>query len=939
MLVARAQLLEREFEIAELTGALDAAAAGSGRAVVLSALAGMGKSALLAAVGTEAASRGFHVLRARGIEVERDVPLGLAGQLFDSLRQTLPPDRRADISELLTTRRPDGGDVAARVGPPGGALHRMYWFLADLSDARPVALLVDDVHWGDEASLAFLAFLVPRLDDVSVTLVMATRPEEADRDRAIAALTADRAATALTLRRLSPAAVVAMIEARLGRSPSEQFAAVCTELTGGNPFYIHELCGAIRTAGIEPADGNAAIVRTLTVDTVGRAVLRRVVEASPGALAMARSLAVLGERTELRLVAALAGLDQDAATSSVAALARADVFADERPLRFVHPIVRAAIAADPTAAEQAAAQGRAARLLSADGAPPEQIAGHLLLAEPLADGWVVDELQAAAQVALQRGAPAIATRYLRRALEEPAGDVAWSIMQELGAAEFRSGDTAALGHLEQALAAAPDARTRAATARELATVAATAGNVEQALAVLTASREELSDEDHDVALGVSADISGLALLGSSSTSAMMSQLLRYQDAPGATQAERQLLANLSIWLAATGAASAPRCGEIALRAVGGAESLSDVESPSFHEAAFVLIAADRFAQARASLDTALVTAQRQGSVVAFAAVSMMRSLLAYRVGDLSVAESEARASIGSMREQGWPALPIAGGFLVDALIERGALSEAQQVLDEFEVGLRAVLDMPLLAAQARLHLAAGESARGIEGLLELAKHAAGGVTVHSVGAPTIRTYVAPPLAALGRRDEAAVLIAEELEYAERWGAKRGIGMALHSSGLVLEGDQGRERLEQAVSTLRETDARLEYARALVDLGGAIRRSGGASAARDWLRQGLAIAHQCGADALETRATEELSATGARRVNRTMLSGIDALTASEKRIAAMAAEGRTNREIAQALFVSRKTVEMHLSRAFRKLGVAVRAELGAALATGRSPADA
>jgi DNA-binding CsgD family transcriptional regulator len=237
---------------------------------------------------------------------------------------------------------------------------------------------------------------------------------------------------------------------------------------------------------------------------------------------------------------------------------------------------------------------------------------------------------------------------------------------------------------------------------------------------------------------------------------------------------------------------------------------------------------------------------------------------------------------------------------------------------------------PVLAARGRLRIAAGDVAAGVEDLLEWGKRSDRGENLGSAGTPTFRTYAAPALASLGEKTEARRLSAEELGLARRWGARRGVGMALHAAGLVEPAEKGRALLAQAVETLRHTDAHLEHARALVDLGAALRRSGRASDARAPLREGMDLAHRCGAAPLTARAHDELAASGVRRRPRAMLRGVEALTPSERRIAQLAAGGRTNREIAQSLFITRKTVEMHLHNAYRKLDISSRAELPDAL---------
>lgn len=179
---------------------------------------------------------------------------------------------------------------------------------------------------------------------------------------------------------------------------------------------------------------------------------------------------------------------------------------------------------------------------------------------------------------------------------------------------------------------------------------------------------------------------------------------------------------------------------------------------------------------------------------------------------------------------------------------------------------------------------------------------------------------------LGRDDDARRLAEEAVDEARRWAAPRALGLALRATGLIT----GRDGpLREAVAVLAPTAARLEHARALVDLGAVLRRDNRRSTARDELARGRELAATCGADALAEQARDELVAAGARP--RTVaISGPAALTASERRVAELAADGLSNRAVAQALFVSTKTIETHLGHAYRKLGVTGRDELAGAL---------
>jgi DNA-binding CsgD family transcriptional regulator len=185
------------------------------------------------------------------------------------------------------------------------------------------------------------------------------------------------------------------------------------------------------------------------------------------------------------------------------------------------------------------------------------------------------------------------------------------------------------------------------------------------------------------------------------------------------------------------------------------------------------------------------------------------------------------------------------------------------------------------------------------------------------------------LAALGRNEEALRLADEELRLARFLGAPRAIGIALRARGLIAEGDQRDELLREAVAVLAGSGAALEHARALCDLGAALRRAGRRKEAREPLGEALELAHRCGALSLEERARVELLAAGARP-RRPLRTGVDALTPSERRIAEMAASGMSNPEIAQALFLTIKTIEGHLSGVYRKLDVRSRTDLARTL---------
>jgi DNA-binding CsgD family transcriptional regulator len=194
---------------------------------------------------------------------------------------------------------------------------------------------------------------------------------------------------------------------------------------------------------------------------------------------------------------------------------------------------------------------------------------------------------------------------------------------------------------------------------------------------------------------------------------------------------------------------------------------------------------------------------------------------------------------------------------------------------------------------------------------------------------TWRADAAPLLAALGRHEEARALAWEELERCRAFGAPVPLGAALRTLGLVEPGDSGIGPLEQAVTILASSPARLEHALALLELGAAFRRAGRRVEAREPLREALELARACGAGAVAARAHDELVTAGARP-RRDPIESRSNLTASELRVARLAAEGTTNREIAQALFLTENTIETHLRSVFRKLDIHSRSQLARAL---------
>jgi DNA-binding CsgD family transcriptional regulator len=326
-------------------------------------------------------------------------------------------------------------------------------------------------------------------------------------------------------------------------------------------------------------------------------------------------------------------------------------------------------------------------------------------------------------------------------------------------------------------------------------------------------------------------------------------------------------------------------------------------------------------------------ARRQGNLHAFALGSWYLADVNLRAGDLGASEADARQALRVL--SGFEYIHgYAVGHLVTVLLERGALREAADRLhtsDLPDAPPYANAHLGALAARARLSAARADWRQALDDWLAIGDRRLADGRIN----PSLelwRSSAAQCHLALGDRGAARGLADEELQLARAFGAPRALGRALRVAGLVEGGQAGMALLREAVEVLGESPVRLEHARALVDWGAALRRAGKrGEPARAPLREALDIATRCGAVSVAEQARAELLAAGAKP-RRTALRGAAALTPSERRVAELATEGLTNREIAQTLFITIKTVEDHLRNTYRKLEVAGKGDLAGAMAS-------
>jgi DNA-binding CsgD family transcriptional regulator/tetratricopeptide (TPR) repeat protein len=934
------ELLERHTELAAIDAVI---AAPGGRLLAIEGPPGIGKTSLVVEAKARAQEAGARVVGARGSELERAFAFGVVRQLFEPFLARLPEEERAELlgdAAALAAPVFDPAQLAApsAVDAPLAALHGLYWLAANVAARRSLLLAVDDLHWCDVPSLRWLAYLLPRMEGLSLVLVVGLRPGEPGEDPdLVTQIVSDQLATVIRPAPLSADAAARLVRETLSPDADDAFCAACHQETGGNPQLLRELVHEVAAEGLAPIEVSVRRMRELEVRAGSRVVSARLSRLPPEATKLAQAVALLGDDADPRQAAALASVDEQAASVAAATLARADVLRPQPPFGFVHPLMRDAVYETLLPIDRDMGHARAARLLGDVGADPERVAAHLLLVPPAADSRVVSTLREAARRAGARGASDSAVAYLRRALAEPPPDADRAeLLLELGSAEALVSGEAAAEHLHEAHALIDDPVRRAETALLLGRQLFFLLRVEEADAVFTGALDELAGADVELERLLEAWLINNDLFVPSLHPNAFERLERFRSRAGdATAGEKLLLSLLALhdaWAGAPAAVTVP----LARRALAGG-TLLRVET-AFAIPCIVLARADRD-EVLAVYEDALAEAHRRGSTSAFAVAKVFRAQTFVWRGDLGEAEAEAREAFAAGETWATSArfFGYSLAFLADALMEQGKLDDAAAALAR--AGTReSFLDSAgivyLPDSRARLRMLRGDLAAGLEETLEAGRRfeAVGG---RNPAFLAWRSQAALALLQLGEQDEARRLAGEELELARTWGTPRALGAALRVAGLVEGGQQGLSLLEEAVEVLAESPAKLEHAKARTELGAALRRANRRSEAREQLRQAVELATICGAVPLAARAETELLATGARP-RRIALSGVESLTPSERRVAQMAAGGPTNREIAQALFVTPKTVEVHLSSVYRKLEIRSRSQLPAALA---EPANA
>jgi DNA-binding CsgD family transcriptional regulator len=887
--------------------AIDQAAAGNGRVLVVEGTPGVGKSSLLAEAMHEARGRGLQVGMTRACADDR--------HLRDATRE---PSR-----------------VNAENGPGSSVQERIGWLLSDRESRAPRALFLDDAHRADEGSLRSLLELAKHSRARPVLLVVTLRPHvlEDGQRRTVEDLCELKHTLRLTLRPLRREHADRLVYAALPDA-TPAFCDECAELSGGNPFLLNELITWISANRLEPVAG--APSRALPAAphrAIRQFVAAQLEEVGPEAATVATAAAMRESKLSVEEATRVSGLDRERGLEAVNRLLQSGLIVGSEPISFASPITGQCLRAQAPHGFAAELRRREADQNDEDRSAPIATPLHLLLAPPSGDPRVVEQLVEFADDKVAGGNPREATVFIRRALAERADGehTKADLLARLGHADLLQGRKGSTASLVAAVASLESVDHRAEALFKLGLAHVAAGSPYDASLAFDAARN-VGAADDQLRARAEATSAFAGLLVPENRPAAVAHIDRLVAAADLTDrpcgAEALLAA---AWHELCRGAPAEKVVRLTGRAL---ELKSRDDSASLGAyfdtaAAAVLAFADDFARAERLCDEARAVAQVTGSLLAERNLDVAQALALLLVGGLADAARYSRRLLTQTDDIAQFPIPGAATILAHALLEQDDGAEADAVLAEASGAATTELQhLFLRQATACVCLERGELARALDAVQD-AQYLAEGLGIVNPAVVPWQPLAALCYAASGDRRRAQEHAAEAAEIAASFGAPRAIARTLRIQARVEGPPTELELLERACAAVESSGAALERAKAHVEYGAALHRSGHSRAARSWLSRGVDLADKLGAQRVARIGVGALVAAGGRP-RRVRVTGRDALTPAERGVVDLASSGLSNPEIAETLVIARKTVEWHLGKAFGKLGVSSRQALAGAL---------
>ncbi|WP_079054563.1 helix-turn-helix transcriptional regulator, partial [Streptomyces graminilatus] len=854
-------------------------------------------------------------------------------------------------------------------GSPSGTLSgslspaaRLWRSLRAYAAEGPVLVAVDDVHLADEDSRCWLTEAARRVDRLPVLLVVTERSQY-DVDQPSAGLVHTLSPALVrthTLAPLSREAAAELVRSAVGEDVPEKWVADYVRAGAGNPLLLRALLEDLNAGTAAPA----ALPETCAALYPGAypAAVSWWLECAGAATAeAARVFAALDELPDgadvdlFTETADTLGADPARVRGWLTAMPRLGMLrlGDDGPPRYAHPLLRDAVLTGWCPTDRQAAHGAAAEAMLRRGVPTATFADLLLRSGTMGEAWATEVLLDAADGAVRDDRTDDAVVLLRRALDEPMPDGRRAgVLTELGSLEFTDvRSSAAIPRLTEAmrLPGLPQYRVQAAVA--LGTALARRGEARAAVTLLSDLDGQLTDHpdllrtvqtasallsDHDQTireetyrrLRETAEHSSQPL-----GPAGRALLVRYEATAGLISAEaamhqvRTLLAEpagplAEPFLLGTAAAVAQWADELDEAERLTARGLTGQRPTLLHpmHEALLNVRAD-IAAARGEYGRLL--SESDNSDRAFGFTYGLERMPGPDDAKATTEPVPGTGCHGEGNKDGDGTGPTNGeAHILLALVETGRIDEARRLADAFD--LREAHDSwelsRFLYARGVVRAASGDPAGALGDFLECGRRQSARDVLSPVVTPW-RAAAAQCQLALGHPREALALAEEELRLARVWNTPRLVGRSLRILGTATGGRHGLALTDEAVRMLREASVETELIPALIARGRQLIATGERTRARKSLREAAERAEHLGAVRLRMAADDSLREGGARRTT----TAPTALTASEHRIAQLAAEGRTNPEIAELLHVARRTVETHLTSAYRKLGIRRRGE--------------
>ncbi|MFG3708263.1 AAA family ATPase [Micromonospora sp. NPDC047670] len=895
-----------------------------GHVALVTGAVGSGKTSLLEAFSEWAAAAGGQVMSAAGSRAERGLHLGVIGQLFHSAR--LAPEAAARVEDLLrdatTAPLPEPGGEATegdRAWAP--LLHGLFATLLDLAGTGPLVLAIDDVHHADPASLHCLLYVTRRLRHARIMVVLAEAstlrpPHPLFR----AELLSQPHFSRIALPPLTVDAVARLIDGDAGTADAREAAARCVDMTGGNPLLTRALLEE-RASG-EPGDEACPAVG----DAFDQAVLGCLYRHEPGVRRVAQALAVLNRPAPTELLGHLLDVVPESTAPAVRVL-RTSGLMEADQLR--HPRILHSILADISPDERRSLHQRAAEVLHDHGAEPSAVAEHLVAAGWADAPWVVPVLQDAAGHALASGRPDVAAACLRLVSRACVDDRQRTATTEmLVNARWQVNPLAVNGQLTELVETARAAGWSTDAGLSAVPYLLWQGRAEEATEAVSA----FSAEEQPGSAGAAARLRMMQLLVALSHP---DHLATVRETPSTWSRAASAPTTISPLLQAVTVLHAALTPAAENDTVATAEQLlqrhhTDDGSLGLLTAPLLaLLWSGRSDRAAAWGDVLLDRPAARHAPVWRAVIRAVRAEAALRVGDLPGAEHHARTALSDIPAPAW-GVAVAGPLatLVACATEAVRLSEADRWLAHpVPPGMfRTPLGLHYLAARARHHLAVRRPHAAITDLRRCGElmRAWG---IDAAGLVPWRLELARVQLSVGNKTQATQLLQEQLRVPHGVD-DRTRGRTLRLLATTAAQDHRRKLLSEAVSLLQASGDRLELVRALGDTGQTLQRAGDSARARLLVRRAYQLAQDCGASVLAQRLIRREPGSGlpAYPSAAEMQEPDDGLSDAERRVAALAAQGHTNRQISSKLFITVSTVEQHLTRVYRKLDVKRRTDL-------------